>query len=112
VCCFTVQGGALQEMMPFKSKSQLLLIAVTVNQGMIYKISYGNLTIVPELRSIDDGRLICQTSYEERRAFLRYDSLGKSSEIVPGQVRNWSLTPLNIKRMISDMQMDSVRIIS
>ena len=39
--------------------------------------SYDNLTIMPKLRSTYDGRLIYETSYEERRAFLRYDSLAK-----------------------------------
>jgi len=35
-------------------------------------------TIMPELRSTYDGRLICETSYERRKAFLRYNSLAKS----------------------------------
>ena len=35
------------------------------------------LTIMPKLRSTYDGRLIYETSYEEREAFLRYDSLTK-----------------------------------
>jgi len=33
--------------------------------------------IIPKLRSTYDGRLIYQTSYEEGKAFLRYDSLAK-----------------------------------
>jgi len=42
----------------------------------IYKISYDNLTIMPKLRSTYDIRLIYKkTSYEGRKAFLRYDSL-------------------------------------
>ena len=32
---------------------------------------------MPNLRSTYDGRLIYETSYEERTAFLRYDSLAK-----------------------------------
>jgi len=36
------------------------------------------LTIMPELRSTYDGRLIYKTSHEECKAFLGYDSLGKS----------------------------------
>jgi len=36
-----------------------------------------NLTIMPKLRSTYDGRLIYQTSYEGRKAFIRYDSLAK-----------------------------------
>jgi len=45
--------------------------------GPIYKISYDNLMIMPKLRSTYDGRLIYKTSYEGRKAFLRYDSLAK-----------------------------------
>jgi len=45
--------------------------------GPIYEISYDNLTIMPQLRSTYDGRLIYKTSYEERNAFLGYDSLAK-----------------------------------
>jgi len=48
------------------------------NWDPIYKISYNNLTIMPKLRSTYDGRLIYKTSYEEHKAFLRYDSLAKS----------------------------------
>ena len=43
----------------------------------IYKISYDYLTIMPKLQSTYDGRLIYKTSYEGRKAFLRYDSLAK-----------------------------------
>ena len=39
------------------------------------------LTIMPKLRSTCDGRLICKTSYKERKAFLRYDSV-QSRKIV------------------------------
>ena len=46
--------------------------------GTIYKISYDYLTIMPKLRSTYDGRLIYKTSYEGRKAFLRYDSLAIS----------------------------------
>jgi len=35
------------------------------------------LTIMPELRSTYDRRLIYKTSHEGRKAFLRYDSLAK-----------------------------------
>jgi len=45
--------------------------------GPIYKISYDSLTIMRKLRSTYDGRLIYKTSYEGRKAFLRYDSLAK-----------------------------------
>ena len=48
------------------------------NWDTIYKISYDNLTIMPKLRSTYNGRLIYKTSYEEHKAFLRYDSLAKS----------------------------------
>ena len=37
--------------------------------------SYDYLTIMPKLLSTYDGRIIYKTSYEERTAFLRYDSL-------------------------------------
>ena len=47
----------------------------------ILRRSYDNLTIMPELRSTYDGRLIHhQTFHEECKAFLGYDSLGKSSD--------------------------------
>ena len=39
--------------------------------------SYDYLTIMPKLRSTYDKRLIYRTSYEERKAFLRYDLLAK-----------------------------------
>ena len=41
---------------------------------------------MPKLRSTYDGRLIHQTSYEERKAFLRYDSLAKR-QVVGNSVR-------------------------
>jgi len=44
----------------------------------LQKISWqscDNLMIMPKLRSTYDGRLIYKTSYEERKVFLRYDSL-------------------------------------
>ena len=47
-------------------------------RGRIYKISYDNLTIMPQLRSTYDGRLICKTSYEKLEAFFGYESLAKS----------------------------------
>ena len=41
----------------------------------ILRQSYDYLTIIPKLRWTYDGRLIYKTSYEERKAFLSYDSL-------------------------------------
>jgi len=35
---------------------------------------YDYLTIMPKLRSTYDGHVIYKTSYEGRKAFLRYDS--------------------------------------
>jgi len=43
----------------------------------ILRQSYDYLTIMPNLRSTYDGRLIYETSYEELEAFLRHDSLAK-----------------------------------
>jgi len=43
----------------------------------ILRQSYDYLTIMPKLRSTYDGRLIYKTSYEGRKAFLRYDSFAK-----------------------------------
>ena len=43
-----------------------------------YYYYYDYLAIMPELRSTYDGRLVYQTSYEEREAFLRYDLHAKS----------------------------------
>ena len=43
--------------------------------GLIYKISYDNLTIMLKLRSTYDGPDFKNISC---KAFLRYDSLGKS----------------------------------
>jgi len=40
--------------------------------------SYDYLTIMPNLPSTYDGRLIYKASYEEGKAFLRHDSLAKS----------------------------------
>jgi len=51
--------------------------------GPIYKISDDNLndylTIMPKLQLTYDGRLVCKTSHEERKA-LRYDLLAKSQD--------------------------------
>ena len=47
------------------------------NLQNIVRQSCDNLTIMPKLRSTYDGRLIYKTSYEGRKAFLRYDSLAK-----------------------------------
>ena len=46
----------------------------------ILQQSYDYLTIMLKLRSTYDGRLIYQTSYGERNAFLRYDLLVKSRD--------------------------------
>ena len=43
----------------------------------ILRLSYNNAKVRPTV-DLCDGRLICKTSYEERKAFLRYDSLAKS----------------------------------
>ena len=43
----------------------------------ILRQSYDYLTIMPKLRSTYDERPIYKTSYEGRKAFLRYDSLVK-----------------------------------
>jgi len=43
----------------------------------ILRQSYDYLTIMPKLRSTYDERLIYKTSYEGRKAFLRYDSPAK-----------------------------------
>ena len=44
----------------------------------ILRQSCDYLTIMPNLRSTYDRRLIRKTSYEGRKAFLRYNSLAKS----------------------------------
>jgi len=44
----------------------------------ILRQSYDYCTILPKLRSTYDGRLIYRTSYKEREAFRRYDTLAKS----------------------------------
>jgi len=44
----------------------------------ILRQSYDYPTIMPKLRPTYNGRIILQTSYEERKAFLRYDLLAKS----------------------------------
>ena len=44
----------------------------------ILRQSYDYLTIMPKLRSTYDGRLIHETSYEERKDFLMCNSLAKS----------------------------------
>ena len=46
-------------------------------RGQIDKISYDKHTIMPELRSTYDRRLIYQTSHEGCKAFLRNDSVAK-----------------------------------
>ena len=52
-------------------------IALGPDLQNILRQSYDYLTIMPKLRSTYDGRLISKTSYEGRKAFLRYDSLAK-----------------------------------
>jgi len=44
----------------------------------ILRQSYDYLTIMPQLRSTYDGRLIYQTSEEGRKGFLGYSSVAKS----------------------------------
>jgi len=44
----------------------------------ILRQSYDYLKLMRKLRSTYDGRLIYKTSYEERKAFLKYNSLAKS----------------------------------
>ena len=44
----------------------------------ILRQSYDYLTIMSKLRSTYDRRLIHETSYEGRKAFLKYNSLAKS----------------------------------
>jgi len=46
----------------------------------ILRQSYDYLTIMPKLRLTYDVRLIYQKSFEERKAFLRYDLLAKSQD--------------------------------
>jgi len=56
--------------------------------------SYDYLTIMPELRSTDDGCPILKTSLEERKVlFLKYDSL---------QNRNFSLD--SVRKLANDIQ--------
>ena len=66
--------------------AQLMSLPLTVScfskiQGPnllnVLRQSYDYLTIMPKLRSTYDERLIYKTSYEERKAFLRYYSLAK-----------------------------------
>ena len=47
----------------------------------ILRQSYDYLTIVPKLRSTYDGRLVYQTSNEEREAFLKKDFRAKSQDL-------------------------------
>jgi len=59
------------------------ILTVTANSEArftkyLIRQSYDYLTIMPKLRSVYDGHLIYQTSYEERKTFLRYDLLAKS----------------------------------
>ena len=58
----------------------LLLVEISrlgSNLQNILRQSYDFLTIMPMLRSTNNGRLIYTTSYEGSKAILRYDSLGK-----------------------------------
>jgi len=65
-----------------RRKNRLNFVMET--RGPIYKISYDNLNLrlsydnAKLLQSTYDGRLISKTSYEGRKAFLRYDSLAMS----------------------------------
>jgi len=56
-----------------------LFLHFLLTMDLIYEISYDCLSIMPKLPSTYDGRLIYQTSYEERRVllFVRYDLLAK-----------------------------------
>ena len=45
--------------------------------GLINKISYDYLMIMPKLQSTYDGHLVYKTSCEECIALLPYDSLAK-----------------------------------
>ena len=49
--------------------------------GLIYSISFHFLTIMPKLRSTYDGRLIYQTSYEERKMVQFTCKIVRSSEM-------------------------------
>jgi len=44
-------------------------------------LTYGYLTTMRKLRSTYDGRLVYQTSNEEREAFLKQDFLAKSQDL-------------------------------
>ena len=46
----------------------------------ILRQSYDYLTIVLKLRWTYDGRLVYQTSYKDRKAFLRHDSRARERE--------------------------------
>jgi len=56
---------------------QVEISRLGLNLQNILRQSYDFLTIMPMLRSTYDGRLIYKTSYEGRKAILRYDSLAK-----------------------------------
>jgi len=45
---------------------------------LIYKISYDDITIVPQLWLTYNCRKVYKTSYEGHKAFLGYSSLAKS----------------------------------
>ena len=57
----------------------------------ILRQSYDYLTIIPKLRSTYDGRLIYQTSYEERKAFLMYTIYMQNHKIVADTCSSVSL---------------------
>jgi len=62
----------------FFARTQRTLCLVPTGLGPdlqnVLRQSYDYLTIMPKVRSTYEGRLIYKTSYEGRKAFLRYDS--------------------------------------
>jgi len=74
-----MDGGCVQlcSLLALRIVHLAATVIAVITRGPIYKISYDNLTIMPKLRSTYDGRLIYKTSYEGRKAFLRYDSLAE-----------------------------------
>jgi len=54
-----------------------LLLNLRPDLQNILRLSHDYLTIMPKLRSTYDERLLYITSREERKAFLRYNSLAK-----------------------------------
>jgi len=54
-----------------------LVAATQHNSQLGFDLLSSLLSIMPKLRSTCDCRLVYETSYEGRKAFLRYDSLAK-----------------------------------